>query len=431
MTVQSWNRWPRVAHRQIFAAYDRAAELPRCKGMILAHGNGRSYGDVCLNEGADLLLTRNLDRFIAFDRITGRLQCEAGVLLKEILDLVLPQGWFLPVTPGTRFVTVGGAIANDVHGKNHHAAGTFGHHVRRLELLRSDGKRIQCGPDESSEWFSATVGGLGLTGLITWAELQLKPISNAFMWVETRRFRDLDAFWAINAEAEQRWPYTVAWIDCLSGGSKGARGLFSAGKHAPVQTELPVFREKSRRVPMTPPFSLVNGLSLRAFNAAYYRQPLKPGHQLTHFAPYFYPLDGMLEWNRIYGRRGFFQYQCVLPPATMRAAVADLLAQIRKSGQGSFLAVLKTFGVRPSLGMLSFPRAGATLALDFPNHGDTTHRLFALLDAVVREAGGALYPAKDARMSSDMFRAGFPKWEAFSVYVDPGFSSGFWRRVNS
>lgn len=430
MKVLPWNRWPSVKHQKIFGVHDRAVPLSIGETTMLAHGNGRSYGDVCLNEDGVLMLTRGLDRFIAFDRASGRLQCEAGVLLKEILDLVVPQGWFLPVTPGTRFVTVGGAIANDVHGKNHHAAGSFGHHVRQLELLRSDGQRFVCGPDDSPEWFSATIGGLGLTGLITWAELQLTPIANAFMWVETQRFHDLDTFWEINTEAEQRWPYTVAWIDCLSGGEKGVRGLFSAGRHAPVQPVSPAFRDKARRVPLTPPFSLVNGISLRGFNAMYYRQPLKQGAQLTHYTPYFYPLDGVLEWNRIYGRRGFFQYQCVLPPATMRTSVASLLKEIRKSGQGSFLAVLKTFGGRPSLGMLSFPRPGATLALDFTNLGVSTHRLFEKLDAVVRESGGALYPAKDARMPVEMFRAGYPRWEAFSAFVDPLFSSSLWRRVN-
>lgn len=427
----SWNRWPRVEHRKVLAVNDRAAPLPIGEGTLLAHGNGRSYGDVCLNEAGCLLMTRGLDRFMAFDRITGRLQCEAGVLLKDVLDLVVPQGWFLPVTPGTRFVTVGGAIANDVHGKNHHAAGTFGHHVCRLELHRSDGQRILCGPHENGDWFAATVGGLGLTGLITWAELQLKPIVNPYMWVETRRFSNLAEFWSINAEAEHGWPYTVAWIDCLSGDNGHVRGIYSAGNHAPPQAGLPCFKETARRVPFSPPFSLVNAVTLRAFNALYYRQPIQTGPQLTHYVPYFYPLDGVLEWNRIYGRRGFFQYQCVLPPETMKDGIAELLHRIGRSGQGSFLAVLKTFGNKPSIGMLSFPRPGATLALDFPNLGDPTQRLFRELDAVVMDAGGALYPAKDARMPPDMFHSGYPQLQAFKGFIDPAFSSSFWRRVNS
>ncbi|WP_083386133.1 FAD-binding oxidoreductase [Methylomonas sp. MS20] len=431
MIPLSWNRWPRVDHRKIISVNDRSVPLPFCEGSLLAHGNGRSYGDVCLNEAGNLLMTRGLNRFMVFDRTTGRLQCESGVLLKEILDLVVPQGWFLPVTPGTRFVTVGGAIANDVHGKNHHSAGTFGHYVCSLELLRSDGQRLLCGQEENKQWFAATVGGLGLTGLITWAELQLMPISNAFMWVQPRRFSSLSEFWAINEEAEQRWPYTVAWIDCLSGTKDNVRGILSGGAHAPAQAELPCFKEKSRHMPLTPPLSLVNSLSLRAFNAFYYHQPIKSGITLDHFVPYFYPLDGLLDWNRVYGRRGFFQYQCVLPLESSRDGISKLLRRIGASGQGSFLAVLKTFGSKPSAGMLSFPREGATLALDFPNLGEATHRLFQELDAVVRDAGGALYPAKDARMPSDLFRAGYPLWEKFSTFVDPGFSSSFWRRVNS
>lgn len=429
MVIESWNKYPRVSHRRVVSLSARQDSLPEIGGSLLVFGNGRSYSDVCLNDGGDLLLSQGLDRFISFDRQSGELRCESGVLLKDILELIVPQGWFLPVTPGTRFATVGGAIANDVHGKNHHRNGTFGHHVRSLELLRSDGQRMVCSQTENAEMFLATVGGLGLTGLICWAELKLIPIGNAYMLTESRRFRSLDEFWEINLSSEKTWPYTVAWIDCLSGAKGGLRGVFFAGAHAPAQKALPVFREKRRSVPFTPPISLINQLSLRAFNAAYFRQRLSCGPVLSHYVPYFYPLDGVLNWNRIYGKKGFFQYQCVLPPEASKAALTELMKRIANSGQGSFLAVLKTFGQRESLGMLSFPRPGATLALDFPNLGEKTHRLFSELDAVVAEAGGALYPAKDARMPAAMFRAGFPRWEAFTNYIDPRFSSGFWRRV--
>lgn len=427
----SWNRIPKVKHSGIIKCFERNLSVPKTDGFLLPHGNGRSYGDVCLNNNGFLLMTRTLNRFIAFDRQTGRLQCEAGVLLKDILDLVVPQGWFLPVTPGTQLVTVGGAIANDIHGKNHHIAGSFGNHVLRLELVRSDGQRIECGPDLNHEWFSATVGGLGLTGLITWVEIQLETISNPFMLVETFRFNDLDSFWAINSETESRWPYTVSWIDCLSGGKKNTRGLFLIGKHAPPQAILPNATQKTLTVPIDSPISLINGLSLRIFNELYYRRPLKRGVHLNHYISYFYPLDSIARWNRIYGKKGFFQYQCVLPPENMKEGIAELLEQIRLSKQGSFLAVLKTFGKRPSVGMLSFPRPGATLALDFPNHGAATLKLFERFDSIVSAAGGALYPAKDTRMPSWMFKQGFPGWEKFNQYIDPNFSSGFWRRVNS
>ncbi|MCB1735479.1 MAG: FAD-binding oxidoreductase [Gammaproteobacteria bacterium] len=430
MSASSWNRIPRVAHSAEFDWSNRFAALPEADTTLLAHGLGRSYGDVCLNEGGTLLRTRSMDHFIAFDRASGRLRAEAGVSLKDILDLVIPQGWFLPVTPGTRFVTLGGAIANDVHGKNHHVMGNFGHHVTDLELLRSDGRRLHCNREQNADWLYATIGGLGLTGLITWAEIQLVPISNPFMITENIRFRNLDGFWEQDAAVDAGWPYTVSWVDCAATGKQRGRGVFMVGQHAPVQPDLPSWKERAPTFPIDPPMSFINGVSLRAFNFAYYHRSLPKGVTLQHHVPFFYPLDGLLEWNRIYGRRGFYQYQCVLPPEASREGIDALLQRIAASRTGSFLAVLKMFGDIPSLGMMSFPRAGATLALDFPNLGDRTHALFAELDAVVRDCGGRLYPAKDARMSTEMFRLSCPRWQEFSAFIDPRFSSSFWRRVN-
>ena len=428
LTPLSWNRFPRVAPRRVAKLEFRHQSLPPLSGAPnrLAYGEGRSYGDVCLNADGLIMRTRGLDRFIAFDRATGRMSAEAGMTLDELLAFVVPQGWFLPVTPGTRFVTLGGAVANDVHGKNHHRAGSFGCHVRELELLRSDGERIVCAPDQNREWFEATIGGLGLTGLITRVSLDLTPIANPFMITEAKRFRSLDEFWELNAAAERDWPYTAAWIDCLS--AEG-RGLQLAARHAPAQAALPTRRTRARSFPLDPPISLVNALSLRAFNALYYRKPLPQGPALSAYEPFLYPLDALLNWNRIYGRSGFFQYQCVLPPDASRAGVAQLLRSISRQGSGSFLAVLKTFGETPSLGLMSFPRPGATLALDFPNEGARTEKLFVELDAIVADHRGALYPAKDARMPPKMFKRGFPDWERFSRYIDPEFSSSFWRRV--
>ncbi len=424
----SWNRIPRSTPQSVARLAFRHEALPALESAPnrLAHGMGRSYGDVCLNEGGLLMLTRGLDRLIAFDRDTGRMSAEAGVTLGEALAFSAPQGWFLPVTPGTRFATLGGAVANDVHGKNHHSAGTFGHWVAELELLRGDGERIVCGPLHNTEWFQATVGGLGLTGLITRVELQLIPVANPFMVSEAWRFRSLDEFFALNAEAERDWAYTAAWIDCLS---PTGRGLLFAARHAPAQLQLPPYKPRRRSLPVDPPISLVNALSLKAFNAAYYRQRLPRGAALIHHEPYLYPLDAIENWNRLYGRRGFYQYQCVLPLRGAREGVAEMLKRIARAGLGSFLAVLKTFGARPSLGMLSFPRPGATLALDFPNQGERTHKLFAELDEIVAAHGGALYPAKDARMPAALFRQAYPNAERFTAFVDPEFSSSFWRRV--
>ena len=428
--LHSWNRYPRVEHGEVFTLYNRFDNLPQSEVACIPYGNGRSYGDVCLNEGGDLLHTRSLDRFIAFDPATGILRCESGVLLKEILDLVIPQKWFLPVTPGTQFITVGGAIANDVHGKNHHCAGSIGNHVQCLELLRSDGQRIICSMEEEKEWFIATIGGLGLTGLITWAEIQLLPIANPWMLVESQRFSSLDEFWAMNQEAEHTWPYTVAWLDCLSAGRGKGRGIYMAGRHTETTERAPKGQPISLPFPIDPPVSLVNSLSLRIFNTLYYRKPLRRGPAITHYQPFFYPLDGILEWNRIYGRKGFFQYQCVIPPAAAKEGLDMLLKKISASGQGSFLAVLKTFGNIPSRGLLSFARPGVTLALDFPNKGEKTLQLFNELDCIIRDFGGTLNPSKDARMSAQMFQTGFPNWKYFSSFIDPKFSSSFWRRVS-
>lgn len=427
---QSWGRYPRVEQARI-ALIDRASPLPACDGSVLPHGNGRSYGDSCLNPGGMLLMTRPLDRFIEFDSSNGMVRCEAGVTLAEIIALALPAGWFLPVTPGTRHATVGGAIGNDVHGKNHHRAGTFGHHVRRLELLRSDGNRLVLDASDASGLFRATLGGLGLTGLVTWAELQLRRVPGPWIETESIRFDDLDDFFALSSSSSADFEYTVAWIDCLASGKQLGRGHFLRGDHSPGDGQAATPSTAPRRsIPFVPPASLVNGLTLRPFNTLYYwRQPARRRRYVSHYQSYFYPLDGINHWNRMYGPSGFLQHQCVLPPAVARDATAALLTEISRSGRGSFLAVLKEFGTRPSPGLLSFPRPGTTLALDFPNDGPEVFRMLDRLDCIVAEAGGAVYAAKDARMSGTLFRQAYPEWDRFSQYIDPRFSSGFWRRV--
>jgi FAD/FMN-containing dehydrogenase len=427
MTLESWGRCHSSKPAQVIRLSDRHAALPldRRMGRLLAHGLGRSYGDVALSEQGTLLHTVGLDRFIAWDRATGVLRTEAGVSLDDILRMVVPQGWFLAVTPGTRYVTLGGAVANDVHGKNHHRAGTFGCHVRAFELLRSDGSRLLCTPHENADWFAATIGGCGLTGLITWVEIQLVPVANPWVTTINRKFGSLNEYWELDADLGQRSEYAVAWVDCLGPG----RGIYTAGDHSPPQATLPIHRSAERSFPIDPPISLINSLSLRAFNLAYYSRPV-PSEALMHYEPFFYPLDAISRWNRIYGRAGFYQYQCVLPPANMRESSAELFKRLASCRQGSFLAVFKTFGARPSPGLISFPRPGVTLALDFPNRGESTHRLFSALDAVVSDAGGATYSAKDGRARGAFFRSGYPRFDAFSKFVDPAFSSDFWKRVN-
>jgi FAD/FMN-containing dehydrogenase len=425
MPGTSWGRFPH-ATQQIIPLHWRDAGLPEIDGTLLAYGNGRSYGDVCLNDGGVLLHTRGLNRFITFEPETGVLRCEAGVLFSDILDFVVPRGWFLPVTPGTQYITVGGAIANDVHGKNHHRAGTFGEHVRCFELLRSDGSRQVCSRDENAGLFGATIGGLGLTGVITWAEFALKRVPGPWMDTETLSFDGLTEFFAVSTESEREHEYTVAWIDCAGSGKSFGRGLFMRANHAARADAIP--RGHHLRMPFTPPVSLINGATLRAFNAAYFHGTRR-GRAVVPYRPYFYPLDAVGDWNRIYGPRGFLQYQCVVPPATAEAATAELLQHIAASGNGSFLAVLKVFTDRPAAGILSFPRAGTTLALDFPNRGTATFDLLERLDEIVVAAGGAVYPAKDARLRGERFRRYFPRWQEMQAHCDPRFSSGFWRRV--
>ncbi len=429
--LESWGRYPKATPAKVTRLTDRNAPLPASDLPMLVFGNGRSYGDVCLNDGGHILLGRGLDRFIAFDAEQGILRAEAGVLLSEILELIVPKGWFLPVTPGTRFVTLGGAVANDVHGKNHHRAGTFGHHVRAFELVRSDGSRRVCTPTENPDWFAATIGGIGLTGLINWVEIQLRAIEGPWIQSETRRFANLSEFFQLSEASDRAHEFTVAWVDCAASGKSLGRGILLSGDFAPASVGQGK-RPKAHgllNVPFTPPLSLINQVSLKAFNTLYARKP--EGQFLTHCEPFFYPLDAIGHWNRIYGPKGFLQYQCVLPPVAAEPATRELLERIAKSGQGSFLAVLKRFGEKPSIGMLSFPRAGVTIALDFPMLGTKTLRLLDELDEVVAEAGGALYPAKDARMKLSIVRQSFPFLVQLLSMIDDRFVSGFLKRASA
>lgn len=427
MSLYSWGRIAPARPAATIAVSDRhAVRLPATGRTRLAYGAGRSYGDVCFNDGGDLLLTRGLNRFIAFDDVRGVLRAEAGATLHDVLRVTLPRGWIPEVLPGTRFVTLGGAVANDVHGKNHHRVGTFGRHVLALGILRSDGSSHRCSLNENTALFKATIGGLGLTGLILWVEMRLRRIASASVHVRRTRFETLDEYWALDEQARNGHEFSVAWIDS----AHGERGLhfsgdFCDGEGAPAVTgrSAPRFT-----MPFSPPLSLVNRLTTRVFNTLYL-DASRPSEYTSAAYGYFFPLDSIGEWNRAYGVRGLYQYQCVLPPDSMKEAVRAIFLMIRRSGQGSFLNVLKTFGAVESPGLISFPRAGTTIAMDFPNRGDASLRLFDALDRIVCEAGGALYPAKDMRMNRAVFESGYPALGTFVEQLDPGFSSNFWRRV--
>jgi FAD/FMN-containing dehydrogenase len=433
VALASWGRYPRQT-AQVRPWFWSDEAPPWGEGRSLAYGLGRSYGDSCLNEGGVLVPTRNLSHFISFDPASGELTCEAGVTLDEILQFAVPRGWFLPTMPGTKFVTLGGAIANDIHGKNHHRAGTFGRHVAWLELVRSDGQRLHCSEKSEPEFLRATIGGLGLTGFIAQAAIQLRPITSASMDVVSTRFANLEEFFELSTAADKDFEYTVAWVDSLARGKNLGRGIFMAGNHAAGTgpEDLRVHRASRARLPFDLPGFVLNRWSVGLFNQCYFRKQ-RPGERRTraHYDPFFFPLDALRDWNRLYGRRGFFQYQSVVPLPDGHAVTAAMLERISRSGQVSFLAVLKLFGSVVSPGIMSFPRPGVTLALDFPNRGEETERLFADLDAIVREAGGSLYPAKDARMRGEDFRRFYPQWEAFTRFLDPHCSSSFWRRVTA
>ena len=399
-------------------------------GSFLPVGNRKSYGDVGLISGGTALSSLSLKRFISWDTETGVLECEAGVLLDEIQSTFVKQGWMLAVTPGTSYVSVGGAVANDVHGKDHHHAGTFGDHVLSFTLVRSTGEVLECSPTENAKLFRATIGGLGLTGFITSIRIQLRKVAGPYFDSEVIPYGNLSEFFALSESTEaEGWQASVSWFDCST--ASAGRGSFTRGN--PSSRALATDSESEGlglSIPFTPPVSLVNKLSLDIFNAGYYQlQRRAAGRREVHYREFYYPLDGVKNWNRIYGPRGFFQYQSVIPMAAAESATAEMLATIKKSGQGSFLAVLKTFADRAPAGLLSFARHGVTLALDFPNRGAKTENLFKALDQIVLEAGGTLNPSKDARMSREMFQTGFPNISEFAGFRDPMIVSDFARRV--
>ncbi|SEP21932.1 FAD/FMN-containing dehydrogenase [Salinihabitans flavidus] len=415
--LAGWGRYPRrpgpVAHPR---SVDEIATLLQ-GGGIIARGNGRAYGDSAMGAAATLDL-RRLDRMLAFDAQSGQLVAEAGVLLGDVIAAFLPQGWFPQVTPGTKFVTLGGAIAADVHGKNHHRDGSFGAFVDWIDVMNADGKVVRASREEQADLFAWTVGGMGLTGVILRAAIRLRPVESAWIAQQTIPAPSLrhamDAF-----EAADDALYSVAWVDCLAKGPALGRSLVITGDHAraadlPTQYQSKPFETPRKRrlsLPFDAPAAALNGLSVRAFNALYWKRGQRaPRHRLIDWDSYFYPLDAILGWNRIYGRRGFLQFQCALPLETSETGLAALLSETAKAGQGSFLAVLKRFGAQES--RFSFPMAGYTLALDFPANA-RTFALLDRLDAITLDHGGRFYLAKDARLAASSLHRADPRAETF------------------
>ncbi|MEP1208699.1 MAG: FAD-binding oxidoreductase [Rhizobiaceae bacterium] len=401
-------------------------------GSLLAYGNGRSYGDSCHNDAGTLLTTAHNNALISFDRDQGLLTAQSGILLGDILAHLLGSGWFLPVVPGTKFVTLGGAIANDIHGKNHEKRGTFGCHVESFDLWRSDGQVLTCSAAQNEALFAATIGGMGLTGIIVSAQIRLMKVASHFVRESKQPFGSLDEFFETEGEFTANSEYSVAWVDSLARGKSLGRGILMRGDHTCFDDSGADYGPPRLSVPVTPPVPLVSGLPLRLFNMAYFhRNKSQVSGSATNPNSFFFPLDAVAGWNRLYGPGGLFQHQCVIPLDAARQTIPQLLDASHHAGQGSFLTVLKRFGARQSPGFMSFPQSGYTLTLDFANRGHATRELLDHLDAITLDAGGRTNPYKDARMSPQTFQKGFPLWQQLENLRDPAIQSDFWRRVSA
>ena len=417
--VGGWGRHPVRPGR---VARPERLTVPPGPSPLLPRGLGRAYGDAAVPASPDDLVveTSRADRILHFDPTSGRLTCEAGLSIAELLRVFLPRGWFPPVTPGTKFVTVGGCVATDVHGKNHHRDGSFGACVERLTLRTADGAEVVCAPTRERELFLATVGGMGLTGLIVDVTFGLRRVESPLIVLETERMNGLGQMLEGLRASARDWPYTVGWVDCLARGRALGRGILMRGRHASREEaggRTPRARP-TRSVPCDAPEWLLNPLCMRLFNRVYYgRHGASREQRLVSHEQFFYPLDAISGWNRLYGRRGFLQYQCAIPHAAGLAPVTDLLQKLSSRGAASFLAVFKDFGPG-SDAYLSFPLAGATLSLDLPYRGGPTEALIHELNGMVLDAGGRVYLAKDAVTRAEDFALMMPRLASFLAVRD-------------
>ena len=406
----------------------------------ISRGLGRSYGDAALNLNNNVILHEQMNRLLSFDAETHVLACEAGASLDTIIHTFLPRGYFLPITPGTKYVTVGGAMAADIHGKNQHQDGSFASCVVEFDLLAASGEVVTCSRTQNTNMFWATLGGMGLTGVILEAKIRLMPVESAYLTVDYRRIDHLDNLLAQMSERDSQCRYSVAWIDCLAGGKSLGRSVLMLGDHTSY-TDLPAKlrgkpligpKKRKATVPFFLPSFVLNPLSVKAFNAFHYARHSNRT-AVVDYDSFFYPLDSVLQWNRLYGRRGFLQYQVVLPPQSSQRGLTQMLEKLAASKRASFLAVLKSFGSGNDA-MLSFPMQGHTLALDLANSGPDLFKLLDELDRLVVEHGGRVYLAKDARMSQHTFERTYPNVERFRRFkkeIDPNdrFSSSLARRL--
>ena len=406
--VTNWGNFP-VVEKEIRSedSIDKIKEFVRSHHEVIARGNGRCYGDSSLGE--HIFSTKRLNKMISFDRLNGVLECESGVLLSEVLEIAVPQGYFLYVTPGTKFISVGGAIASDVHGKNHHAEGCFSEYVISFQLINERAELITCSREENSDKFWATIGGMGLTGIIVSAKFKLKNIESVFIRQESIKAENLDEIFKLFDESET-WTYNVAWIDCLQQGKNIGRSILMRGEHAFAhelpeklkENKLRIKRSFEPTVPFYFPNFILNQISVKIFNWFFYnKQRSKQLNNFINYEKFFYPLDAIHDWNKIYGKNGFIQYQMVIPKETGKAGMREILEVIAKSKNASFLAVLKLFGETNPEAYNSFPQEGYTLALDFKVNKKLP-KLVEKLDEIVERYGGRIYLTKDSMSRSSL-----------------------------
>jgi decaprenylphospho-beta-D-ribofuranose 2-oxidase len=414
-TISNWNNYP-IINASISSPdfSDEIGTLLNSTLPTIARGNGRCYGDASL--GKNILSTLALNHALSFDEVNGVFSCQSGMLLSDILDIIIPKGWFLPVTPGTKFITVGGAFASDIHGKNHHKEGSFADYVLKIKIVMPDGNVTECSPQENTKLFWYTAGGMGLTGIIQEVTFKLKKIESPFITQRQVKAGSLDEIIDM-FDQYKNYTYSVAWIDCLKRGKSFGRSILMVGEHA-TKTEA---EDKQHRLEtnITVPFYLpsftLNPITIKAFNATFYAKNYKQVmDSIISFNKFFYPLDSILEWNKIYGKKGFIQYQFVVPRDIGKKAITEILTRISKKGWGSFLAVLKAFG--PGTVPLTFQMEGYTLALDIPLNRDLL-KFLDELDLLVREYGGRIYLSKDARMRSEIFFGTYPQSYDFAQFV--------------
>jgi len=404
----------------------------RPEGGMIPFGGGRSYGDAALNDGGHAMLTERLDRVLSFDAEKGELVCEAGATIAGLHRWLIPKGFLLPSIPGTGFATIGGAVANDVHGKNHDRHGGFGDHILWIDLLLADGSIRRVSAADDDDLFAATIGGLGLTGLILAVCVDLLPVASNAVDLRERRVRDLDEYFELLEDARRTATYSVGWIDALAQGKNLGRGILETAEVA--ADGVPADSGRSRKMPFDLPGIALNRWSIGAFNALYLRRVGANGRsRRVEMSRFFHPLDGIHEWNRMYGRTGFHQFQCVIPDAAARSGIETLLSAASAARAGSFLAVLKTLGA-VGKGHLSFPLPGYTLALDFPVRAGIGE-LMMRLEAITLDHGGRIYLAKDSCLSANGFATMYPKLDAFRKViqgVDPDglFVSDLARRLH-